>query len=41
MKRKNLIWKTVRGSRVAFDKKGKLVIAPKWFRKYYYEKKKR
>lgn len=41
MKRKNLIWKTVRGNRIAFDSKtGALIVAPRWFKKYYERKKK-
>ena len=35
MSKKKLIWRTVRGNRIAFDENWNLVVAPKWFREYY------
>jgi len=40
-KKKNLRWRTVRGSRIAFDSRGRLVIAPKWFKDWFKRRKRK
>jgi len=40
-RKRNLKWRTVRGNRIAFDSKGNLVVAPRWFKEWWRKNKKK